>query len=133
MENLTRGSLRNKIKAKVRAIEFRNTQNYVSRKIENLSRETRYHHEKKYKRDNVSAIESNWQNRRFRRGKRKKSNKKSKKRWAEQQQIFINEAKQNCLDQNAVNICILEIFDFEKIITRQRTIICTFPKRYKQV
>ena len=42
-----RDSLRNKIEAKVSATEFRNIQNYVSRKIENLSREIRYHHERK--------------------------------------------------------------------------------------
>ena len=73
--NKERVSLRNKIKVKVRATEFRNIQNYVLRKIENLSLEIKYRHEKKYKRANISAIESNRQNRRFRRGKRKKHNK----------------------------------------------------------
>ena len=106
-----RDSLRNKIKAKVSATEFRNIQTYVSRKTENLSREIRYRNEKKYKCDNISAIESNLQKRRFRRGKRKKHNKQRKKRWAEQQQILINETKQNCPDQNAIDLCNLAISD----------------------
>ena len=48
--------LRNKMKAKVSATEFRTIQNYVSRKTEKLSRQIRYRHEKKYDRDNVSVI-----------------------------------------------------------------------------
>ena len=54
--------------------------------------EIRYRYEKKYKRDNISAIESNRENRRLRSGKRKKHHKQRKKRWEEQQEILINEA-----------------------------------------
>ena len=126
--NKERDSLRNKIKAKVRATEFRNIQNYVLRKIENLSLEIKYRHEKKYKRANISAIESNRQNRRFRRGKRKKHNKQRKKRWAEQQQILINEAKQNCPDQNAINLCNLEISDSADLLLSKGPSYVPSPK-----
>ena len=54
----TQNWLRNKIKAKISATEFRNIINYVSQKMETLSREMRSCHEKKYKRENISAIES---------------------------------------------------------------------------
>ena len=126
--NKERDSLRNKIKAKVRATEFRNIQNYVLRKIENLSLEIKYRHEKKYKRDNISDIESNRQNRRFRRGKRKKHNKQRKKRWAEQQQILINETKQNCPDQNAINLCNLEISDSGNLLLSKGPSYVPSPK-----
>ena len=98
-----------------------------SQKIENLSRKIRYCHEKKYKRDNISAIESNQQNRRFSRGKRRKHNKQCKKRWAEQQ-ILINEAKQNCPDQNAINLCYLEISDSAKSLLSKGPLYVPFPK-----
>ena len=52
-------SLCNEIKAEVSATEFTNIQNYVSQKIENLSREIRYRYEMIYKRDNVYTAESN--------------------------------------------------------------------------
>ena len=103
-------------------------QTYVSRKTENLSREIRYRNEKKYQCDNISAIESNLQKRRFRRGKRKKHNKQRKKRWAEQQQILINETKQNCPDQNAINLCNLEISDSTKSLLRKGPSYVPSPK-----
>ena len=93
-----------------------------------MSREIRYRHEKKYEHDIISAIESNPQNRRFRRGKRKKHNKQRKKRWAEQEQILINETKQNCPDQNAINLCNLEISDSTKSLLRKGPSYVPSPK-----
>ena len=49
----------------------------------------------------------------------KKENKPPKKKWAEQQQIFITEAKQNCPNQNAINLCNLEISDSTRSILRK--------------
>ena len=93
-----------------------------------MSREIRYLHKKKYEHDIISAIESNPQNRRFRREKRKKHNKQRKKRWAEQQQILINETKQNCPDQNAINLCNLEISDSTKSLLRKGPSYVPSPK-----
>ena len=93
-----------------------------------MSREIRYLHEKKYEHDIISAIESNPQNRRFRREKRKKHNKQRKKRWAEQQQILINETKENCSDQKAINLCNLEISDSTKSLLRKGPSYVPSPK-----
>ena len=76
-----------------------------------LSREITYRHQRRYKGGNISAVESNQKNIRFRRGKHKKHNKQRKNKWAEQQQILINKAKQNCPDKNAINLCNLKCSD----------------------
>ena len=86
-----RDSLRNDINEKVSATEFTNIQNYVSRKIENLFREIRYRYEIMFMLlKAISKIEDSAEE------NAKKYNKQLKKKWAEQQQILIIEAKQNC-------------------------------------
>ena len=60
--------------------------------------------------------------------KTQKHYKQRRKRWAEQQQTLINEARQNCPDQNAINLCNLKISDSEKSLVSKGPSYVPSPK-----